>query len=116
MPGGRPRGMACALNFCRAKALRRSQGFSTDITEEEAEEILQGAIAQAQVVNNAGETDLVTRPPPAVTPTPALTLIADEDRPPVENTGEAAPATPSTLEAHVLDAIREAELEDALHD
>ena len=48
MPGGRPRGMACALSYCKAKAFRRSQGFSTDITEDEAEEVLRGAIQQAQ--------------------------------------------------------------------
>ena len=39
-----PRGMACALKYCKVKALKRSQGFAADITEEEAEEMLRGAI------------------------------------------------------------------------
>ena len=98
MPGGRPRGMACALSYCKAKALRRSQGFSTDITEEQAEEVLRGAIQQAEHAASDESTNASEAGRPAVEYL--------EDGP--ENT-EAARSTTGVAETSVLDAINEAE-------
>ena len=83
MPGGRPRGMACALSYCKAKALRRSQGFSTDITEEEAEEVLRGAIQQAQHAASDESTN-----------------ASEAGRPVVEYIDDDGPGRPGNTDSH----------------
>ena len=83
MPGGRPRGMACALSYCKAKALRRSQGFSTDITEEQAEEVLRGAIQQAEHAASDESTN-----------------ASEAGRPVVEYIDDDGPGRPGNTDSH----------------
>ena len=87
MPRGWPRGMACTLNKCRAKALRRSQGFPHFvICETEAQEVLRGADQDGT----------------------ATAAVVDEVDDAFEDAKKVASTTNGTIEAAVQDAIREA--------